>query len=941
MFFSSRLLPPCLALFLLVLSIDGIACSGRLHIEVQDAGVYALDYAAIIARQPGLADCVSNDLVLLNHGKEVPIRVRDSSGGRFAAGSRIEWVGQSLHGPQSWYDPYSTVNVYQLAAAPGAHARMRELHATGVPADTVPDHGVAVKPAVLHRMQHFEQENLMLRLGTNEMKPGDEPDVWQWAKLTPIDAQPFSYTFDLPDADLDKHDLDKRDLIKRGLSKAALRAPDNADITLTLDFRGVSNVIAVAEATKPVDHVVEVSLNGKLLAGFQWEGRDEMRKVLSVTRSMLREQGNTLSLRVPRRAAPNDPQNFIVDVAMFNWLEVSYPVRGHLTASSAPFTAMTATSIELSGMAATNPQLYGSDGAYRVLTPLGNDRFRAAAAGANVDLYPVRDDRLLSPAFIRPVADADLRAAAAGDDYLIVAHPHLLQAIQPLAQYHREHGHTVAVIDVDDIYDQFNDGIVHPAAIRNLVAWGTQHWAVKPRYLLLVGDASTDIHHDVRADHRRSTSYALRPEPFRDELLMQGGLSSMPSTSYSQWDPDLANRNLIPTWQFPSFEGQAASDNGFVALTAGDFHPQLAVGRLPVIQAKEVTAIVDKPLAYLSRPTPGPWRRDVTFISTDEVASFKDESDKIAADLGSEGFAVRSLYTKLDAKDAVNAHAELKNDLDAGNLLVHFLGHGGAFIWRVGPPADLFTLDDISRLRNAGRYPMVLAMTCFSAPFDNPTEDSIGERFLREADKGAVAVFAASWTNSPNPATSRILIEQLLKPGMPIGDAIVATKAKTTDRTFVEMYNLLGDPAIVLTRPDAPLSFARTDDHWNPRVAVRVPAPDFGGDVDVDWLDAHGQVLASQRYQARDTQFFLAPIDGAAQVRVYAADTRTGRSAFGSFSLEPPKPAVGAAAVGPKVLLPKVAVPRRPPTKAPAQPGKQPDTIKQMNFDGVPVAAAA
>ena len=111
-----------------------------------------------------------------------------------------------------------------------------------------------------------------------------------------------------------------------------------------------------------------------------------------------------------------------------------------------------------------------------------------------------------SPAATRAVAGQDLRADASGEDYVIVAHPRLLQAIQPLAQYHREHGHTVAVLNVDDIYDQFNDGIIHPVAIRNLIEWGMRHWANKPRYLRLVGDASAAIHHDVRADHQRSTS---------------------------------------------------------------------------------------------------------------------------------------------------------------------------------------------------------------------------------------------------------------------------------------------------------------------------------------------------------------------------------------------------------------------------------------------------
>ena len=52
--------------------------------------------------------------------------------------------------------------------------------------------------AALYRQLHFEREELMIRLSDAEMKHGDEPDVWQWAKLTPIDAQPFAFDFDLP-----------------------------------------------------------------------------------------------------------------------------------------------------------------------------------------------------------------------------------------------------------------------------------------------------------------------------------------------------------------------------------------------------------------------------------------------------------------------------------------------------------------------------------------------------------------------------------------------------------------------------------------------------------------------------------------------------------------------------------------------------------------------
>ena len=136
----------------------------------------------------------------------------------------------------------------------------------------------------------------------------------------------------------------------------------------------------------------------------------------------------------------------------------------------------------------------------------------------------------------------------------------------------------------------------------------------------------------------------------------------------------------------------------------------------------------------------------------------------------------------------------------------HFIGHGGRYIWRTGPPDlkknnDLFTLDDVSKLGNGERLPMILSMTCYSAPFDNPTEDSIGEKFLREPGKGAIAVFAASWRNSPSASYSKAVISNLLKPGATIGEALVRAKAQTNDRTLVEMYNLLGDPAVVLERP--------------------------------------------------------------------------------------------------------------------------------------------
>ncbi|HEX3125136.1 MAG TPA: C25 family cysteine peptidase, partial [Rhodanobacteraceae bacterium] len=482
-----------LAFVLTLVAFDGLACSGRVHIEVRDAGVYALDYAGIIAQQPGLADCRSDTLALLNRGNEVPIRIVGDSNGQFGPGSRIEWVGDALHGPMSWNDQYSNFNVYQLAAIAGSHARMREV---------APEREPVIVP--IQRRVHIEQDNLMLRLSQAEMKAGTEPDVWQWAKLTPVDAHPFTWNFDLAD-------LDPRAAARRG-----------AGATLTLTFRGVSSVIPARDGTKAIDHVVEVSVNGKPLPAQRWDGRGEQRRNIQVPLAMLKDKGNVLSVGVPQRAVAKDPAIFVVDVVMFNWMEVTYPISGNLAKSSAAFSAQGNGTVELEYSGAETPALYDGTGRYRRLIAAGHDRYRGAVLGS-VELFAVAGDQALRPVLVRPVAELELRTDNSGYDYLMVAHPRLRDAIEPLARFHRARRLRTAVLDVDAVYDEFNGGIPHPIAIRKLVAWGMKHWQVKPRYLLLVGDASADILHDMRSERLKPTAIAMRPHPTSEELMLPTG----------------------------------------------------------------------------------------------------------------------------------------------------------------------------------------------------------------------------------------------------------------------------------------------------------------------------------------------------------------------------------------------------------------------------------
>ena len=847
------------ACLLLLLPLSSFACTGEVHVEIKQSAVYSMSYADVVAAQPGLAGCAIDQLAMNTGGKPVPVRIVDSGDQRFSEGDRIEWIGEQLHGPMSWFDSYSVSNTYVLSAGAGTHPRIEDRQAP------------SGDSARLERTLHLEQENLMIRLDQNLHKPGDEPDLWQWAKLTQADPAPFAAQMDLAD------------LAKQGTSAH-----------LHLNFRGISSIhvpYKEKKAARPDEHIVEVRINGHHQKTIIWNGREEFNETLEVPLAQLRAEGNVLELSIPKRTLPWDKAQTVVDVVMFNWLEWRYPISGNIDSSSAPFqtTSPGAKSIELAWHGTDEPVLFGSDGLRRTGTAIGSNRYRFAAAGETISLYPVQHDSLAKPALIRAVSSNDLHTPAQGADYLMVSHASLMDAVRPLAEFHEKRGLKVALLDIKDVYDAFNHGITHPRAIRNLVAHAWKNWPdPKPRFLLLVGDASFDIRSETYNDLAYA-KFANSPQE-----LNPGHFSGIPATAYDSSSKTMASRNLIPTWQFPSPEGQSASDNWFGAVDGDDYHPVVAVGRFPVVEPAEVAAIVKKTIDYLVKPTPGAWRRDVMFI-TDESSYFKKTSDTIADSIGEQGFRADKIYASAEEADNLAHQSAIKQGLNDGQLLVHFIGHGGRFIWRTGPPDlrknhDLFTLDDVSKLENSGRLPMVLSMTCYSAPFDNPTEDSIGERFLREADKGAVAVFAASWRNSPSTEFSTHLVKELLKPGQTIGEGIVRAKQAINNRVLVEMYNLLGDPAVVLERPRDEARLALDAQRWDSGVLVAIPGANFSGEVALDWLDEDKQLIASNIRVAQTNTFRVSIpkfADGkvARYLQVYASDRHGLRDASAGIEL--------------------------------------------------------
>ncbi len=85
------------------------------------------------------------------------------------------------------------------------------------------------------------------------------------------------------------------------------------------------------------------------------------------------------------------------------------------------------------------------------------------------------------------------------------------------------------------------------------------------------------------------------------------------------------------------------------------------------------------------------------------VIGFQRSSDQAAEIFTERGYEISKIYPQHD--ELVNEHhsAEILERFNEGLLLVQFLGHGGRYIWRTGPPDlkknhDLFTLDHLDQL---------------------------------------------------------------------------------------------------------------------------------------------------------------------------------------------------------------------------------------------------
>jgi hypothetical protein len=373
---------------------------------------------------------------------------------------------------------------------------------------------------------------------------------------------------------------------------------------------------------------------------------------------------------------------------------------------------------------------------------------------------------LRKPAAITPVTGGDLRDLPGGADLIIVTVPQFREALQPLVAARQKQGLRVAVVDVAQVYDAFSAGVPGPEAIRAFVQYASAHWAAPaPRYLLLAGDASYD-----------------------------------PRGYLKGTELDLIPTQLVHT----NFSGWTASDVWYALPDDKTYVPVLAVGRLPAQTAEQLAVMVAKTLEYERGDQAAAWRHDALVVADNDESGFAE-----AAKAFSDGLAgYRSRVVTVEG-DGSAARQELSQAFAQGTGLLGYFGHGSVELWA---QEKIFAVDDVAKLSNREKLPIIFTVTCLSGLFQHPVKPSLGETLVRAKNGGAVAALV--------PSSAAVLTDQgVLARGLgaalaassgaegpkTLGAAVLSAQKSITDptggiRDVLLTFNLLGDPTLPLAR---------------------------------------------------------------------------------------------------------------------------------------------
>ncbi len=783
------------------------------RIEVASHGVYAIEGADLQAAGLGdLSQIVPEKLRLFTGSglslpedasvadvpawlNEIAIHLDGMNDGRFEPQDKILFRGL---GPDGWYgefgqpdhayeryrtDEFSSVNTYWLSWGDFTGEALRWTESAGLP---VPDPILTEARARIHY-----ERNQIWDPTPSEMSTGSAPypsnlpawERWYWLQVIATSRETRSrIDFTVPDP-------------VSGSTGRFLARVWGASWDFSTTFR---------------DHYARLII-GSDSVEVSWD--DKVHRDLVLQDLPLEGEEHELILTAPYKSDPN-PNVFRQDRWYLAWFEVDYQRKLVARGDSLDFVVDPGSSrrgFAVSGISdtaataildVTDPLMprpiapaWEREGNFHRaifgVDPLASAERRIAV----VNLDAARTPRITIDA---PPPAGYLRDRRDAVDYILITHASYGEAAEILASWRREHsgegnGFRVAIVDVQDIYDEFSAGRLDPTAIRNFLRVAFEQWnggdpSAAPAYVLLLGDTTFD---------------------FRDRLK-QGAWVTVPTYE------GFYDASLMRTVYSPQF----ASDDWFVLYDPfPDPSLDMAIGRLPADTPARALAMVEKVRNYESTQDTGSWRQRATLVADDVCQGLRcdyplmfthtRQTEALADDVLPVGLERDRVYLYEYGNECIYdrkpvAAAALRKSIDDGTLIVNYTGHGSEV-----QLADEKILEPsgVASMTNADRLFFFLTASCSVGKFDFAGE-GLSEALVRRPGGGAIAALSATAV-AYSPSNAELNRQFFLGTfpdrdfarSRPLGEALV--RAKIVMGAFSALnnrrYPLLGDPAVRLS----------------------------------------------------------------------------------------------------------------------------------------------
>lgn len=772
------------------ISLQKVSTTHGDHVKlfIKKAGVYSLTGRQLVELGVDIRSINPQWLALTHKGEPVPILVEGRADGHFDVDDRLLFVGEHNRGDDTYLSFYSDTNVYMLTWSAGTGMRFAELVAApnGTERDTL-----STAPAHVHLEEDTQYQRMVGYDGE-----GDDHWFWKWLE-NDID---YKFPVQLP-----------------GVTP-------QSSLKMTAAFHGLTRSRDVE-----LNHHVVAKLDGVQI-GDAW-GSDDKPFTLYTAPFQVPEVKSSYDLTL---TLPADMPGIETDHVFLNWVHVQYDRQ--LQADAQPLAVQLTPqdhAVWRSSGFDTDRVYFLTNNGYRLIEPQMRRRstgFEFLFTYPSVQpstLHMVTENQIQPVPQLELDTPSDLRNPGNQADYIIITHEKFKSAAQRLADYRASTGLHTMIVDIQDIYDEFNGGIFDPRAIKRFMSYAFHNWSKPaPLYFVLFGDTVILMDKDAAAS-----------SPFE---------SFIPSY-------------MVNTKSF----GMTSSDNYFAAINGDDELPDVYLGRLPSNTLDEAETMVEKIITYETQEPAATWRRNLALVSGNGPFFSKSAQNLVDHHLP-KWLDTKRLSTDFDS-EFYNPKEDFIDWLNSGQNIVNFLVHGGG---EQIADDNLFEKDDMIRLNDTERYAFAVTMSCYIGHFDHPEKSSLGEALLTAPNKGFMGFFGSAGKSYQyadfhfNNSFFEGLFEKNLRT---LGELTVHAKydliAKT--RGFwepVQNFMLLGDPASRLVLPEENIELQLSKRVLTPGdvLSVSGTAPTVpNGTLTLSVLSAQDSVLAEQQVALENGAFNL------------------------------------------------------------------------------------